>query len=212
MWIYLPGNFHVCNQLAHFWPHPVDRKLPDWASSQWPVADLWKPPGKTEEMSATVLRLEKSFCGTVDEIPVSLFVWDKWALNIEIWESSSRIIAEVLKQVKHAGQCAENHATDPPHTSTAFINLTFQTNSDACCCLWCCLLDDGSQNQELPVAHFWHFNSVNRIGSYLAMREAPSFIPVPSMTRHVQGSYTLLQRQLHCENLFLHKQAYRDRN
>lgn len=140
----------------------------------------------------------------MDKIPVSLFVWDHGALNIEIWERSSRIIAEVLKQVKYAGQCAENHATDPPHTSTAFINLTFQTNSAACCCLWYCLLDDGSQNQELPVAHFWHFISMNRIGSYLAMRGASAFIPVPSMTRHVQGSYTL--RQLHCENLFLYKQ------
>lgn len=155
-------------------------------------------------MSAT-----KSFCGTVDKIHMSLFVWDNWALNIEIWESSSRIITQVLKQVKHAGQCADNPQS--PHTSTAFINRTFQTNSAACCCLWYRLLDDGSQNIELLVAHFWHFKSTNRIGSYLAMRGAPAFIPVPSMTRHVQGSYTP-QRQLHSENLFLHKQAFCDMN
>lgn len=162
-------------------------------------------------MSVMCSPLEKSFGGTVDKIHVSLFVWDNWGLNIEISESSSRIITQVLNQVKHAGQCAENHAMDPAHTSTAFINLTFQTNSAACCCLWYCLLDDGSQNQELPVRHFWYFYDMNRIGSYLAMREATAFIPVPSMTQHVQGSY-MLQCQLHFENLFLHKQACRDMN
>lgn len=53
-------------------------------------------------------------------------------------------------------------------------------------------------------------SDTSRVVSSVAVRGAPAFIPV-SMTRHVQGSRTL-QRQLHSENLFLHKRAYRDKS